>query len=208
MTKFQALDEWVAEKLIGEPALRKPPGSIFLAIVSAAVMVWICLQRNWWPSPFGVFAWLDPLLVTLALLFLFLALGVFWAIRTLYVLLADRRWSWWILPAPIGVGVGTAALVLLPPQSILGDRAEFETVASDLLRTPGTTREDFEIGPFDIGFAQATPEGEVYFHDEGSMFLTTVGWVYSPDGEPTGFDDFTATHLDGPWYEFTATWRD
>lgn len=73
---------------------------------------------------------------------------------------------------------------------------------------PGTTRQDFEIGPFDLGFAQATPDGEVYFHDEGSMFLTTVGWVYSPAGEPAGFDDFTATHLDGPWYEFRATWRD
>lgn len=170
MTKLQALDAWLAGKPTGEPELRKPPGQMLLAIVSAAVAVWICLQRNLWPSPFGKFAWLDPLLVTLAMILVFVAVGLFWAIRTLYVLLADRRWSWWILPAPIVVCVGVTALAVLPPQSMLDERAGFETVASDLLRvTPETTRQDFEIGPFDIGFAQTTPDGEVYFHDEGAV---------------------------------------
>jgi hypothetical protein len=38
--------------------------------------------------------------------------------------------------------------------------------------------------------------------------MSSSGWVYAPGGPPAGFDDFTATHLDGPWYEFSAIWRD
>ncbi|RYF44954.1 MAG: DUF1109 domain-containing protein, partial [Comamonadaceae bacterium] len=28
-----------------------------------------------------------------------------------------------------------------------------------------------------------------------------------PNGTPAGFDDFTATHIGGPWYEFISVWR-
>lgn len=202
------MDDWVGEKLTGEPARRKPPGPVILVLATVTVAIWVCLQRNWWPSPFGQFAWLDPLLVTPVVFLVLLALGLVWSVRALYVLLADRRWSWWILPAPFVVCAGVTVVALLPPLSILDERAEFESVALDLRGSPGSVREEFEIGPFDIRRAQEFAPGEVYFFDDDSFLTTSTGWVYSPDGEPTGFDDFTATHLDGPWYEFTAVWRD
>ncbi|BCN83242.1 hypothetical protein RE0356_18830 [Prescottella equi] len=50
--------------------------------------------------------------------------------------------------------------------------------------------------------------GDVYFVEAGGLGISTSsGWAYSPDGTPAGFDDFSATHLGGPWYEFTAVWR-
>ncbi|SLB17312.1 Uncharacterised protein [Mycobacteroides abscessus subsp. abscessus] len=68
--------------------------------------------------------------------------------------------------------------------------------------------EELEIGQFEISSAHVVRPDEVYFIDNDSMFTTTSGWVYSPSGAPTGFDDFSAKHLGGPWYEFTAVWRD
>lgn len=85
---------------------------------------------------------------------------------------------------------------------------EREAVALDLLAKPGTVAEELEIGPFEVRRTRVVPPDEVYFIDNGSMFTTTRGWVYSPTGTPSGFSDFSATHLGGPWYEFTAVWRD
>lgn len=185
----------------------KPPGPILLSFTVVAVLVWICIQRNWWPSPFGRFAWLDPLLVGAATLFAFLVVGLVWAIRTLYVIGQDQRWSWWILPAPVVVLTGAAVLnFMLPSSTFLDSRSEFEAVALELRDNRERTRETFEIGPFDIRRARASADGEVQFTDNDSMFNTTTGWVYSPDGPPAGFGE--SVHLDGPWYEFTSVWRD
>jgi hypothetical protein len=189
----------------------KPPGPVLLILTVTAVLVWICLRVNFWPSPFGQFAWLEPFLAGLVVLLIFLALGLVWAYRTLRVVGRDRRWSWWILSAPLIVLAGAVVLhFVLPTTTFLDKRSEFDTVAQELRAIPGgSVRDEIEIGPFDIRYARATADGDVYFHDtHGSGFNTQTGWVYSPDGPPTGFDDFTATHLDGPWYEFEAFWRD
>lgn len=124
-----------------------------------------------------------------------------WAVRTLYVLGQDRRWAWWILPSPVAV---IAAVLLMPPATFLDKSGEFETIAIALLEQPGSTVEELEIGQFDISSAHVVRPGEVYFIDNDSMFITSSGWAYSPAGAPSGFDDFSATHLGGPWYEFAA----
>lgn len=55
---------------------------------------------DWWPSRYGNSRWADPLLFGAAALLILAVVGVVWAVRTLYVIGADRRWSWWILSAP------------------------------------------------------------------------------------------------------------
>lgn len=168
----------------------------------------MCRHYGWWPSPFGGFRWLDPLLVSAAALVILVMVGLVWAIRTLYVVGQDRRWSWWILPAPLVVTAAVAVVMLVPQVSFLDKSGEFETIALDLLKNAGTVAEQLEIGSFDIRRTRVVPPDEVYFIDNGSMFTTTRGWVYSPSGTLSGFGHFSATHLGGPWYEFTAIWRD
>jgi uncharacterized membrane protein len=111
MTKLRALDEWFAGHLAGDPALRKRPGPILLAIVSAAVVVWICLQRNLWPSPFGKFAGLDPLLVTLAMILVFVATAKrrWHRRRSSCCLVSIRRTN---LPGPGWYGLADAGYVV------------------------------------------------------------------------------------------------
>ncbi|CCQ14622.1 putative uncharacterized protein [Rhodococcus sp. AW25M09] len=205
MAVMKEIDKWVGSRLTGVPTRSKPPGPILLAFVTVAVIVWVCVDRNWWPSPFGSYAWLDPLLAAIVCVLVFLVTGLIWAIRTLYVLGRDQRWSWWVVPAPAVVLAGLAFLALMPSTSLLDVRSEFDAIAVDLHDNPGVWRERFEIGPFDIRSAHSSPSGEVYFTDNASIFNTTIGWVYSPDAEPSGLT--TVTHLDGPWYEYTSVWR-
>lgn len=187
----------------------KPPGPILLTFTVVAMIAAVSLSQSWWPSPYGQFAWFDPLLVGAATIATLLVVALVWAIRVLHVVGQDRRWSWWIVTAPIVVGIGALLIVALPRTTMLDHRQEFEAIALTLRETSPDVREHIEIGPFDISSARSTPGGEVYFtEDEGFSLTSSSGWVYAPDGQPSGFDDFTATNLDGPWYEYTAVWRD
>ncbi|MDV8007771.1 DUF1109 domain-containing protein [Rhodococcus sp. IEGM 1318] len=190
------------------PASAKPPGPILLAFTVIPLVALIREHYGWWPSPFGEFRWLDPILVSAVALLISSVVGLVWAIRTLYVLGQDRRWSWWILPSPVAIIAVVAAVLLMPPATFLDKSGEFETIAIALLEQPGSTLEELEIGQFDISSAHVVRPGEVYFIDNDSMFITSSGRAYAPSGPPSGFDDFSATHLGGPWYEFTAVWRD
>jgi hypothetical protein len=217
MARKTSLDGWVHQQLTGEqtrskPPRSKPPGPILLTFVTAAVAVWVCVKRNWWPSPFGAHTWADPLLAHLLVLVVLAVTGLVWAIRTLYVLGRDRRWSWWILPAPVLVLAAFAFVVWGPSTTFLDKRSEFEAIAVDIRENPGTSRDEFEIGPFDIKRARGGgPSGEVYFVDNSTVFFSfTSGWVYSPEHEPAGLGnvDFSSTHLDGPWYRYESVYRD
>ncbi|MDZ7917305.1 MAG: hypothetical protein U5N21_13045 [Rhodococcus sp. (in: high G+C Gram-positive bacteria)] len=92
----------------------KPPGPILLAFTTIAVVALVFMSMNRWPSPRGFFAWLDPLLVGAIAIVVLLTVGLVWAIRVLHVVGQDRRWSWWILPAPIVVCVGAVLIFALP----------------------------------------------------------------------------------------------
>lgn len=186
----------------------EPPGSIATATVVFAVAVLVCLYYDWWPSRFGSMRWADPLLAAAGALVLLAVAGLLWMIRTLYLLGRDRRWSWWVLPVPLTVLAAGLLVVLAPRTSFDEMRPDFERVARELLAGPDTVRSDFEIGRFDIAYARADSGGAVYFVEAGGLGLdSSSGWAYSPNGRPAGFDDFSATHLAGPWYEFTAVWR-
>lgn len=137
--------------------------------------------------PVRGFRWLDPLLVSAAALVILVMVGLVWAIRTLYVVGQDRRWSWWILPAPLVVTAAVAVVMLVPQVSFLDKSGEFETIALDLLKNAGTVAEQLEIGSFDIRRTRVVPPDEVYFIDNGgSMFTTTRGGCTHPAGHFLG----------------------
>jgi hypothetical protein len=110
--------------------------------------------------------------------------------------------------APTVVLVAVAMVTLVPRPSFDDTRPEFERVARELLADPEPLHSDLEIGRLDIHTAMSGNDGVVYFIEDGGLGLTvSSGWAYSPNGVPAGFDDFTATHLGGPWYEFVSVWR-
>lgn len=194
--------------LINQDKPNKPPGPIHLGITLVPVTVLICLHYDWWPSRYGSFGWADPLLVGPAALLVLLLCGAVWAFRSLHVVGEDRRWTWWILAAPTTIVAVVGTVMLFPRPSFDDTRPQFEQVARDLLAGSELSRSHLEIGRFDISYASKDDAGTVYFVDGGGFGLTvSSGWAYSPHGRPAGFDDFTATHIGGPWYEFTAVWR-
>lgn len=98
---------------------------------------------------------MDPFLVSAAALLILIVVGLVWAIRTLYALGQDRRWSWWILSSPIAVIAAVALVLLMPPATFLDKSGEFETIAIGLLEQPESTVEELEIGQFDISSAMS-----------------------------------------------------
>ena len=69
--------------------------------------------------------------------------------------------------------------------TFLDKRTELEAIAVDIRENPGTSHDEFEIGPFDINRARGGLSGEVYFVDNSTIFFSfTSGWVYSPDHAP------------------------
>ncbi|MEU6830299.1 DUF1109 domain-containing protein [Nocardia beijingensis] len=200
--------EPLVRALIDQGKPNRAPGQIHLAFTFVPVVVLVCVYYDWWPSRYGSFAWVDPLLFGAAAVLVLLIGGAVWAIRTLYVVGRDRRWSWWIAAAPALILAVAGTISLLPRPSFEDTRPQFEQVALDLLASSEPSRSHVEIGRFDISYARKDPDGTVYFIEDGGLGLTvSSGWAYSPHGTPVGFDDFTATHLGGPWYEFTAVWR-
>ncbi|MDH6279127.1 DUF1109 domain-containing protein [Prescottella agglutinans] len=187
----------------------RPPGLVIAIVTLLAVCLLLCLYYGWWPSRFGSLRWAEPLLFCAGALLTLGVVGLVWVIRTLIYAVEERRWSWRILVAPAIVLGAVALSAALRPTSFDEMRPEFEQAAHDLLASPDSARENLEIGRFDIYQAFEGRDGEVYF-EEASWFSfgTSTGWVYSPNGEPAGFDDFSSTPLGGSWYEYESVWRD
>lgn len=186
----------------------KPPGHFLAAIVGVAAGVLVCIHYDWWPSRIGNARWADPLLFGGAAIVVLAVAGLVWAIRTLYFVGRDRRRSWWILVAPAIVIAAVSGALLFPPPSFDDLRPDFERVALEVLAGPERSHSEVEIGRFYFYYVRKDAGGAVYFVDAGGLGISTSsGWAYSPAGPPAGFDDFTATHLGGPWYEFAAVWR-
>ncbi|WP_107984290.1 DUF1109 domain-containing protein [Rhodococcus sp. OK519] len=188
-----------------------PPGPIVAILTALPVGLLFCLHYGLWPSRFGSFQWAEPFLFFAGALLALGVLGLVWAIRTLIFVVEERRWSWWILLAPLIVLGAVVLGAAVPPTPFDEMRPEFEQVARELLASPGSdrARENVEIGRFDISRVFEGRDSEVYFREEPWLgFGTSTGWVYSPNGEPSGFDDFSSTDLGGPWYEYKSVWRD
>jgi hypothetical protein len=183
--------------------LNKPPGPVNLAVTVVALVVLVLAAGHWWPAGNGWFLAAGPAVLVL------LVCGGVWAIRSLYVTGQDQRWSWWIAPWPLVVALGVSAALVVRP-GFTDARPQFEAIAQQALAAPGLAQRDgSRTGRFEIDRVRETSFGEVFFVSaRGTGFNTQSGWVYSPNGTPHGFDDFTATPLGGPWYSYTAVWRD
>lgn len=186
----------------------KPPGPIVLAVTVVAVAVLVFLVADWWPGTrnltdadrlfYGGFSAL-VLLIT----------GLVWAIKTLYVLGRDHRWSWWIAAGPAAVAFGAVTAWVLPVPGFDSARTEFDAYVAAMPDDPRFRVEDVRLGGVEISSVYRGGDGAVYFVDDDAGFLSvSSGWVYSPAGAPAGHDDFTVTALGDGWYSYTVVWRD
>lgn len=79
-----------------------------------------------------------------------------WAIKTLYLVGREHRWSWKVTAVPAVVLVGLVAGLVCRPASFDSERAEGEEVAVETLRTDGqNARRD----PILSGLGPATVRG-------------------------------------------------
>ncbi|MGW6374541.1 DUF1109 domain-containing protein [Rhodococcus sp. NPDC055112] len=182
---------------------------IVLAMTVLSIAVLLCIHYDWQPARYGNLTGADQFFYGAPALLVLALAGLIWAIRTLFVVGEDWRWSWWILAAPGVVIVAVLVGMLWPPMTFDDPRPEFERIARQLLAEPGSQLVDIEIGGFEISSVRSGPAGEVRFTDaDGFVFTTVSGWVYSPNRAPSESDsrEFSSTHLGGPWYEFTSTW--
>lgn len=127
-----------------------------------------------------------------------------WAIKTLYLLGRERRWSWKVAAVPVVVVAGLVAGLIFRPASFGAARPEMEEVAVGMLREDGpNTREGLSLGGLDISSVHRESDGRVYFYDaDGFVGSTVSGWVYSPGTEPVGSGARRFERLSGDWYSF------
>ncbi|MFI6430342.1 DUF1109 domain-containing protein [Rhodococcus oryzae] len=187
----------------------KPPGPIVLAMTILSVAVLLCIHYDWQPASYGNLTGADHFFYGAPALLVLALTGLVWAIRTLYVVGEDRRWSWWIVAAPSVVIAAVAVGMIWPPPTFDEARPEFERIARQVLAEPGTRLADIEICGFEISYVRMIAADEVQFIDaDGYVFTTVSGWVYSPNRMPNGSDnrEFSSTHLGGPWYKFAYSW--
>lgn len=185
----------------------RPPGLLTAVCTGLLSLGIVFAAIDWWPGAGHRVDELTNLLILLVLGVLLLVAGIVWAVKTFGIVCRDRRWSWWILPAPSIVVVALVIALLVPKPSFQSSREDFEMA----VRNPPNTSEpisdsDVHVGPFTMSRITWYPAGTVYFyHADQVRFRSIGGWVYSPDGPPVGdkyYEKFEVTHIDGPWYEF------
>ncbi|MFQ6331132.1 hypothetical protein ACLMAL_34045 [Nocardia sp. CWNU-33] len=127
-----------------------------------------------------------------------------WAIKTLYLVGREHRWSWKVAAVPAVALAGMVAGMAFRPDGFDSARPAIEDVAVEMQRADGpTSRRDLSLGGLDISLAQRESDGRVYFYDaDGFMGSTVRGWVYSPGTEPVGGNARLFEKLYGDWYTF------
>lgn len=189
------------------PTGRQPPGAV-LAVCTAVLAAGIVFSVvDWWPGAAHTADDLSNFLIQVALGLLLCATGIVWAVKTFNVVVRDRRWSWWIVPAPAIVVTALLIALLVPAPSFQSARSDFEAVVATMPNDDALWGVD--VGPFSMSSITRSQDGTIYFTDDDQTFWSsTGGWVYSPAGQPTGnayYQEFQAKHIDGPWYEFQGT---
>jgi hypothetical protein len=203
-------EPWVLRDPIGRPA--RPPG-LMVAVVTVLVctgMVFALL--DWWPGHGHTVDAFTNSVVVLVFGGLLVIVALVWVVKSAFVIGRNRRWSWWIAAAPIVVVAATVAAAVIPSPSFEASRSDFDLAAQAVLSSPDPIVFDIPVGPYTMSRIERHSNGAVYFYDVDQSFLTTSGgWIYSPAGPPpdrSGIDRIDAAHLDGPWYEFAAVWRE
>ncbi|MFE7797633.1 DUF1109 domain-containing protein [Nocardia sp. NPDC057440] len=191
-----------AQTELGQDAATAP-GFAVLTSAALGVAVLLCVHVGW--APFiGDSTGADQFAgLVIGGIVLSTSLLV-WAIKTLYLVGREHRWSWKVAAAPAIVLAGVVAGMVFRPDGFDAARPAMEDVAVEMLRADGpTSRRDLSLGGLDISFAQREPDGRVYFYDaDGSMGSTVRGWVYSPGTEPVRSNARLFEKLSGDWYTF------
>ncbi|MBF6228856.1 DUF1109 domain-containing protein [Nocardia abscessus] len=130
-----------------------------------------------------------------------------WAVKTLYLLGREHRWSWKVAAVPVVVLAGLVTGSIFRPASFDSARPEMEEVAVAMLReAEPSTRPDMSFSGLEISSVHRRSDGFVYFYDADGLVGSTVrGWVYSPETEPVGTGDRRFENLSGDWYSFVFT---
>ena len=195
---------------VGRPA--RPPGLIVAGLSVLLCTGFVFARLDWWPGHGHTVDAFTNSMVVLVFGVLLIVVGLVWVVKSAYVIGRDRRWSWWIAAAPIVVIAATVAATVIPSPSFEASRSDFDLAARTALSSPDPAVSDVQVGPYTMSRIERHSNGAVYFYDADQSFLTTSGgWIYSPVGPPpdrAGIERFDTTHLDGPWYEFTAVWRE
>ncbi|WP_164874144.1 DUF1109 domain-containing protein [Rhodococcus spongiicola] len=133
--------------------------------------------------------------------------GLAWAVRTLYFVGRDRKWSLWVAAAPFVVISGVAVALAFPPRSFDEARPELEKVAQEMLKGPDRSRNDLTIGGLDISLVIRGGNGSVFFYDADGYVGTFVsGWIFSPNVVPESGGTWTFEMISEDWYKFSYRW--
>lgn len=182
------------------------PGFAVLTGTVLGVVVLLCVHLDW--APFVENSTGPDRLVGLVTGGILLGVVLLvWAIKTLYLLGREHRWSWKVAAVPVVVLAGLVAGWVFQPASFDDARPEMEQVAAEMLREDRpNSRRDLSLGGLEISLAHRQSDGRVYFHDaDGFVGSTVRGWVYSPSGEPVGSTARRFEKLSGDWYSFVFT---
>ncbi|ARE36544.1 MULTISPECIES: hypothetical protein [Rhodococcus] len=174
-----------------------------LIAASASAMYVAAKCHLTWPEPAdsalsiagAVVLWVLTASVAIVLL------GVCWWQR--------RPWLWSDVAVPVLVVIALGIAAAGQPH-FDQYRADFETVAQQLLQEPDDPysdgyHRDLRIGRFDISYANVSSEAHVYFYDarDGLDILDNPGWVYAPDGvSDKTFNQLRLEDIGGGWYRF------
>ncbi|MCZ4505396.1 DUF1109 domain-containing protein [Rhodococcus ruber] len=170
---------------VGRPA--RPPGPIVAQLSVLLCIAIVFALLDWWPGQGRTVDAFTNTVVVLVFGVLLVVVALVWAVKSLYVIGRDRRWSWWIAPAPIAVVVALAAVLLVPSPSFESSRSDFDLAVRTVLSSPEPAVFDVRVGPYTMSRIERHDTGAVYFYDSDQAFLTTSGgWVYSPAGPPSG----------------------
>ncbi len=153
---------------------------------------------------------LGGLLVSLAL---WLLLGVIWLVWVLLTAAGGPGLTWRFLIAPaVVVAMGVLVLSSVPLHARFAlSRADLEAAVAAL---PAGEGDGGHVSAGSYTFYQWERfESGVLFEQDGSGFGPD-GFAYLPDGvsdDPSlgalwGYQEFHFSHLDGPWYSWSAIW--
>ncbi|WP_330234509.1 hypothetical protein OHA40_10635 [Nocardia sp. NBC_00508] len=138
------------------------PGFAVLASAVLAVAVLLCVHTD--RAPFiGRFTIADQLIALVIGGIVLAGSLLVWAIKTLYLVGRERRWSWKVVLVPVVVLAGLMIGLVFQPANFDSAHPEMEDVTVEMLRADGpSARLDLSLGGLDISLAQRRFDGRGY----------------------------------------------